>query len=242
MDDSPVVFILAGGLGKRLRSVVNDRPKALAKINNKTFFDMQLNWLSKQGIREVVILTGYMSQHIESHIGDGASWDMKISVIKEHKPLGTGGAILNSLEKLKSEEELILINGDSLTEVSLIDFIKKSREKMATNIVTVFRKDSNRFGTLKFDKNNNLIGFLEKNTDSQGGWINTGIYYFPKKWFNGMGIKEQPISLEKHFFPMWISDKKDIHVFIVKGNFIDIGTPESLSFFKKKFNIWNKIL
>ena len=65
MGDLPTVFILAGGLGTRLRSVVKDRPKALANAGDAPFLDLQLKWLAKQGVRNVILLTGYMADKIK---------------------------------------------------------------------------------------------------------------------------------------------------------------------------------
>ena len=70
MGDLPPVFILAGGLGTRLQSMVSDRPKVLAEVGCVPFLDLQLKSLTRQGIREVVLLTGYMSEQIASFIGN----------------------------------------------------------------------------------------------------------------------------------------------------------------------------
>ena len=42
------VIILAGGLGSRLGHLTKNKPKALIKINNKTFLEWQIEYLIKQ--------------------------------------------------------------------------------------------------------------------------------------------------------------------------------------------------
>jgi NDP-sugar pyrophosphorylase family protein len=242
MGELPSVFILAGGLGTRLRKVVCDRPKALAEAEGVPFLDLQLKWLAKQGVEEVVLLTGCMSKQIESYIGDGSYWDLNIRIIEEKTPLGTGGAILNALKILQTKQQFILLNGDSLTEVSLLEFYKYNKDDGLTKILAVYQANASRFGTVVFDKEFHLVCFQEKNKLPSDGWINAGIYYFPEDWFTGMEIKKYPVSLEKKLFPEWLKDKKTIKIYPVKANFIDIGTPESFAFFKEQALLWHSKL
>ena len=49
-------ILLAGGLGTRLRSVVNDRPKPMALIQEKPFMEYVVLELKNQGIPCVLCL------------------------------------------------------------------------------------------------------------------------------------------------------------------------------------------
>jgi NDP-sugar pyrophosphorylase family protein len=239
MGDLPTVFILAGGLGTRLRSVVKDRPKALAEADGTPFLDLQLKWLVKQGVREVILLTGYMSNKIKTFIGDVSTWDLDIRIIQENSPLGTGGAILHALKILDTKHEFILLNGDTLAEVSLKDFYDNRKDDVLAQLVAVFQEDSSRFGTVKFDQKYNLLGFQEKFSDCKEGWVNAGIYYFPEGWFDDSEFSGCPISLEQDMFPQWISTHLLTQIYPIQGHFIDIGTPESYAHFQKELKLWH---
>ena len=52
-------ILLAGGLGTRLRSVVSDRPKPMALIQDKPFMEYVIQELKKQGIDEIIFAVGY---------------------------------------------------------------------------------------------------------------------------------------------------------------------------------------
>ena len=65
------VLILAGGLGTRLRSVVSDRPKALAPIGDQPFLQIQMELLRDQGARKFVLCVGYRSEQVLDQFGDG---------------------------------------------------------------------------------------------------------------------------------------------------------------------------
>jgi NDP-sugar pyrophosphorylase family protein len=239
MGELPAVFILAGGMGTRLQSVVNDRPKALAEADGSPFLDFQLKWLVIQGVRKVILLTGYMSKQITTFIGDGSAWNLDIRIIQEDTPLGTGGAILNALIILGTNQEFILLNGDSLAEMSLQDFYDYRKEDVLTQIVAVYQEDTSRFGTVKFDENYYLLGFQEKVSGRQEGWINAGIYYFSAGWFDETVKDKFPVSLEKDLIPQWLDEPRRMKVFPIRGNFFDIGTTESFSLFQQQGHLWH---
>ena len=83
-------IILAGGFGTRLSSVIKDRPKVLAIVNNQPFIYYILDQLLKDGFSTVVLSTGYMGQIIEDQLGKSYK-DLKIEYIREKIALGTGG-------------------------------------------------------------------------------------------------------------------------------------------------------
>ena len=84
-------IILAGGKGTRLRSVVNDRPKVMAKIKDRPFLFILLDKLLELEIPKIVISTGYMSEFLEKELGNSYK-GKEIFYSKETEPLGTGGA------------------------------------------------------------------------------------------------------------------------------------------------------
>ena len=62
------VLILAGGKATRLRERLNGSPKILSKIKNKTFLDIQIEWLIKNKIKKAFILSKYKSKEIYKYI------------------------------------------------------------------------------------------------------------------------------------------------------------------------------
>jgi len=239
MAKMPKVLILAGGLGTRLRSVVHDRPKALAEIGGVPFLNLQLKWLANQGVKNVFLLAGYMSDQIVSFVGDGSKWKMKIDIIQEPKPFGTGGAVANATRQFQISDDFILLNGDSLTEIYLPDFYKKVKNSTKAYIIAVHQKDVSRFGRIEFNNKYQLIGFQEKISKTCEGWINSGIYYFPSSWFDGTDISKRPISLEQDLIPEWLINKRTICVFTVNGEFVDIGSPESYLLLQEQGKPWH---
>jgi len=83
-------IILAGGLGTRLRNVVNDLPKVLAPVNGKPFLDIVLCHLHKSGrIGTAVLAVGYMADKVTECYRDSGRFNFNIVFSVESTPLGT---------------------------------------------------------------------------------------------------------------------------------------------------------
>src|SRR5260370_30488540 len=80
-------------MGTRLRPVLSSKPKPLAPIGDVPFLELLILQLRSQGIRRLVMCTGFQTQQIEEALGDGRKWDVAIEYSKESSPLGTAGAV-----------------------------------------------------------------------------------------------------------------------------------------------------
>ena len=81
-------ILLAGGLGTRLRSVVSDRPKPMALIQDKPFMEYVIQELKKQGIDEIIFAVGYKGSMVEEYFGDGSRFGITASYAYEEELLG----------------------------------------------------------------------------------------------------------------------------------------------------------
>ena len=103
--------ILAGGLGTRLRPFTERIPKAMVPIGSKPFLEHQILLLRSQGIEEILLLVGYLADHIKDFFGDGSRYGLRISYSHEEVPRGTGGAL--KLAQPKLQNNFLLLNGDT---------------------------------------------------------------------------------------------------------------------------------
>jgi hypothetical protein len=99
------VIILAGGFGTRLKHLLPDVPKPMADISGRPFLEWLMDYLADAGVSEVILSVHYLKEKIIDHFGDKYK-NIKISYALENEPLGTGGAILNSI---KDDEKYLII-------------------------------------------------------------------------------------------------------------------------------------
>lgn len=225
--------LLVGGLGTRLRSVVPDSPKPLASVGDKSFLDLLVLQLRNQGIRKLVMCTGYLGDQIEREFLDGSALGVSISYSREQRALGTAGALHLAAAQLSDAEEFIVMNGDSFLEVDFNDLLKFHRSHGAVATLAARRvEDAARFGTLEIAKDGRVTGFHEKTERESPGVINGGVYIFDKAILDL--IQPGNSSLEREVFPRVL--RLGVYAKEVKGMFIDIGTPEDYVRAKKLYD------
>ena len=216
-------IILAGGLGTRLQGVVDDVPKSMAPVNGIPFLEYQLTYLSDWGIKNAILAVGYRKDMIINHFGNHYK-DLKIIYAVEDEPLGTGGAVKKAMEYVVARNVLIL-NGDTYFKVSfdkllMIYQIKKSKVMVVLKEVP----DVSRYGTVKIDYNGKVTGFAGKGNNKGKGFVNGGVYYINKAFFESFDFPEK-FSFEKDFLETYYT-AYDFHGMVCNQYFLDIGVPE----------------
>ena len=171
--------ILAGGLGKRLRPLTDERPKPMIEVLNVPIIEWQIKWFRKHHIKEIVICVGYLKERIIDYIGSGNKFGVRVGYAVEEEPLGTGGALKNAESLLGglAEKGFFMVNGDILTDLRPDKLISESS---ATLALVPLRSP---YGVVDLDHNSNVLGFVEK-PRIKDTWVNAGIYYFTKDVFS----------------------------------------------------------
>jgi phosphoheptose isomerase len=220
--DVPVI-ILAGGLGTRLRTVVNDRPKVLAPVAGRPFLSYLLEQVESAGFRQVVLGVGYLADQIEAEYGTRYG-QLHIRYSVEQEALGTAGAI--RLAATHCTGDLCLaMNGDSYINVDLNAFLEWHLAQGTPSSLLLTRvEDAGRYGTVAVTEDGQITAFMEKQGIAQPGWINAGIYLLSRAHLDSVPAG-WPVSIERDCFPRWVGE--GLGGYRQQAAFIDIGTPES---------------
>lgn len=232
-------ILLAGGFGTRLQSVVNDRPKPMALIEEKPFMEYVVHELSRHGIRDIIFAVGYKGSMVEEYFGDGSQFGVTVSYAYEDVPLGTAGAIKNAA-KYMTDEQVFVLNADTFYQIDYGRLVMLNQDHNL-DMALVLREvvDVSRYGQAIL-KENRLVGFNEKTKESKPGTINGGIYLLSKELI--YDIPEGKISLENDMIPKWLQEGKRLGGIVNDGYFIDIGVPEDYYRFiedvKKGVIVW----
>lgn len=214
-------IILAGGLGTRLRSKVAELPKSMAPINGLPFLSYQLNYLKQFEIKTVYLAVGYLSHVITDYFGDSFK-GMNLVYTFEEEPLGTGGAISQALAKT-TQEEVLILNGDTMFQVDLAKFYLAHTENnadfsLALKPLTNFE----RYGVVQLNEHNQVTGFEEKQFQ-ESGLINGGVYLLNKSALASYSFPTK-YSFEKEFLETKYTELL-FHGYESEGYFLDIGIP-----------------
>lgn len=238
-------ILLAGGLGTRLRSVVSDRPKPMALIEDKPFMEYVVHELSRHGVTDIIFAVGYKGSMVEEYFGDGSGLTgpdgsrMRIQYAYEEELLGTAGAIKNA-GRFVTEERFFVLNADTFYQIDYSRLVKMQQEEnLAMALVLRQVPDITRYGEAVLE-DGRLTGFNEKNDVARPGTINGGVYLMTRELLEE--IPEGKVSLENDMIPRWLKENRRLGGFVNDGYFIDIGIPEDYFKFiedvKKGVVVW----
>ncbi len=218
-------IILAGGLGTRLQTVVNDVPKPMAPVNGRPFLYWLLQYCKRQGITEVVLSIGYKGDTVLQYFGNSFE-GISIAYCTEDEPLGTGGGIYKALQHTKASE-VVVLNGDTFFSIDLKQLYSLHQFNHATlSLALKEMTNFDRYGVVRINEASRVVAFEEKKLVAQGN-INGGIYVLNRAVFEGKNLP-QKFSFEKEVLEKYLDTEK-IYGFVFRDYFIDIGIPEDYS-------------
>lgn len=216
-------FVLAGGLGTRLRPRFGELPKALAPVAGKPFLVHILSWLARSGIRRVVLCAGFGAEQVRETLGDGSAAGVALTYSVEREPLGTGGAL--KLAEPHVDGPSLVLNGDTLAACDVWRLERARWENAAIGAVALYRVDDARSrGRVEQDAAGRITGFREKDEAFRGSArVNGGVYAFsPVMW---RMLPDGVSSLERDLLPRLATSGR-LQGMDADGEFYDIGTPE----------------
>lgn len=109
-------MILAAGRGERMRPLTDHTPKPLLKVGGKSLIAWHLERLAAAGFQDIVINHAHLGEQIESALGDGSQWGVRIQYSPEKIALETAGGIANAMPLLGNAPFLV-VNGDVYTDI-----------------------------------------------------------------------------------------------------------------------------
>ena len=229
------IIILAGGKGTRIKSVLGNTPKILAKVKDRSFLDWLILWINSWDLKitNPIILSTCIGHELIEEYSNKKKYPIKCE--KEKIPLGTFGAVANVASDNFSENYLVL-NGDTIFKANFKkvydEFIYSERFEPL-----IFLKESlnnARYGG--YMKTNQGWVFSNKKTD----FISLGAFFISrdilkKRWVEATNLKFEKNEINRLHDQEWMIDKdcfgnRPNSAITLKENtpFLDIGIPSSL--------------
>ena len=217
-------IILAGGLGTRLKKVVQDLPKPMALIRGRPFLEYQIDFWISQGVTKFILSVGYLKQIIIDHFGDSYH-TASINYIVEDEPLGTGGALLFAAQRLT--ETFLVLNGDTFFEVNLNNLITFHKKQQAELTLSLFKSNQlGRYMGVDLADDGKILS-LQSGGNKLTLLANGGVYLINPSALKRLNYKPHiKSSFENDLLTKFISLGGGLYGLESSGKFIDIGVPE----------------
>jgi dTDP-glucose pyrophosphorylase len=166
------VVIMAGGMGLRLRPLTETTPKPMLSVAGKPMMQHTIEALKAEGLRNFVLSLNYLGEQIEQHFGDGSTFGVDITYVREKEPLGTAGSL--SLLDQTFSDPIVVVNGDVLLSAKISDMLRYHTSHNAEITVGVKVLDTQiPFGVVNLD-GSRITGISEKPVYRD--FVNAGVY------------------------------------------------------------------
>lgn len=196
--------LLAGGVGSRLHPLTEDRAKPGVPFGGKyRIIDFTLSNCYHSGLRQILVLTQYKSQSLQTHLRDG--WSIYNPGIGEYITavppqmrtgdtwyVGTADAVYQNLYMLErsNADRVIILSGDHIYRMDYAAMIKFHCDNFADATIACMKvpiAEAREFGVMDVNEDGKIVGFLEKPEnppcvpgDSEHALASMGIYVFSR--------------------------------------------------------------
>jgi len=214
------VVIMAGGKGMRLRPITSLVPKPLVSLGGKPMLHHLLESLHDEGFENVAISVNYLGEQIEESVGDGSSWGLAVTYLREDAPLGTAGA-LGFLEPAQ-QSPVLVVNADVVTGARFRDLIGQHEIEAAAITVGMRVHDvEHPFGVLDMD-GSSVTGIREKPVWRE--FVSAGVYVLSPEVFSL--IPPGQFLDMPDLVTLAIDRGLRVEGFPIHESWLDVGTPD----------------
>lgn len=230
------VFILSAGLGTRLKSLTDKKPKVMAEIGNKPVLEHLITLCAHHGFKNIVINLHYLPDKITKYFGDGKKFGVKIHYSHEKEKIMGGAGGLKYAENLLKEDTFIVLNGDVMTNVNLKTMLNFHKKKGGIGTFLVHDTDHPYDSDLVEFDNNFLIKrfFRPKSGDIFKPISKSGTHIFEPEVLD-LIPKGIEYSLEEELIPDLLKKKHRLYVYYSRAYSKDMGTPKRLALVRKDY-------
>ncbi len=218
--------IMAGGEGRRLRPLTCTLPKPMAKILGKPIIEYIFDLLCAGGVTRAAVTLGYLPHMIENRYENGYK-NLALDFVREDEPLGTAGSVRNAA--MGFDEPFFVVSGDALCNFDLkkiMAYHKASGAKVT--VVATSESDPREYGIIKVDKENRVVGFVEKPSWNQAvsNLANTGVYVINPECLE-LIPKDRPYDFAADLFKEMLEKNMPIYCYHTEDYWCDVGNVEA---------------
>lgn len=164
-------IIPAAGAGTKLRPHTYTQPKSLIPVAGKPILGFIIEQLQQVGIREFVIVIGYLGEKIRDYVQKYYP-EIEVTYVIQNSREGLGHAIWQCRKAIPEGEEVIIVLGDTVLEVDMAQFMAIPGTVLGIKKVS----DPRLFGVAEFSEDGRITRVTEKPTIPKSNMAIVGLY------------------------------------------------------------------
>jgi mannose-1-phosphate guanylyltransferase len=159
--------ILAGGEGRRFRPLTYYIPKPMIPVGSseRPILEFIVRWLSRWGVRDILVLIGYRWRQVVNYFGDGSRFNVRMRYVVDKPPYSnTGGALRRALDLglLDEYEDVLIWYGDILAPLNVKELIDVHRSSRADVTLVLTQAYKVPVGIATVDADGRVVELSEK--------------------------------------------------------------------------------
>jgi NDP-sugar pyrophosphorylase family protein len=219
----PTTLVLAAGLGTRLRPLSDLVAKPAVPVAGSSLIARVLGWLSAAGARDVILNLHHRPDTVTAIVGDGSRFGLRVRYSWEHPVLGSGGGIRRAFS-LVDDDELLVVNGDTLTEIDLEGVVAAHRaERALATLVLTDNPDPDRYGGVLM-AGTAITGFSRRGEVRSAGHF-VGVQVVRREAFASVADGEVAESVLQVYPTLIAREHGLVRGWHTRGTFFDVGSP-----------------
>jgi mannose-1-phosphate guanylyltransferase len=220
----PPVLVLTAGLGTRLRPLSFLLAKPALPVAGVPLVRRILDWLASQGARDVILNLHHRAETITAVVGDGRACGLRVRYSWEQPVLGSGGGPARAFS-LVDGNELIVVNGDTLTDVSLTALLEDHRQSSAlVTLALVPHPNPARYGGVQLDADRRVAAFTPR-ARHPAGWHFVGVQVVDRRAYADTSTARPSESVSGLYTTLVRQRPGSVRGWTSDGGFDDVGTP-----------------
>ena len=226
--------ILAGGYGTRLRPFTNDSPKPMYPFEDKPFLEYLICQVRDFGIKEIVILLGYLPEKITDYFGDGSQWGVNITYSTTPVDYETGLRLKGAEKEGKLANEFLLMYCDNYCPVDFQQLVQDYHNSGALLQFTAYRNlDGYTKSNLKITEDGRVDVYDKKRTTPGLQGVDIGYAIVDRQVLDL--IPEENCNFEQIVYPSLVKQKK-LYATVTEHRYYSIGSWERIKLTKEFFS------
>ena len=223
-------MILAAGFGTRLKPLTLGLPKPMFPVLNRPLLEHTLNFLSSQGIQDIIVNVHHLPEKIIEYFGDGTEFGVRLQFSREEEILGTAGGLKKAQSFLEKETFLVL-NSDVLADISLDSVLKFHKEKKSC-LTLLVRQDAEpeKYSPIQLADDGRITRFVDASIKHPSATTQrvmfTGIQIMEPEIFSRIPANKFCGTTED-IFPSMIEEGLPVYGYLHEKYWIDMGTRET---------------
>jgi len=216
-------FLLAAGLGSRLRPLTDSIPKCLVPIRGVPLLAIWLEICRRYGVDEVLINVHSQSRTVRDFLAKSPV-DINVQLFEEPALLGSAGTLRANQAWVASESSFWVFYADVLTTADLsrmANFHRRHQGVATLGVCPV--PDPHRSGIVVVDERATVRQFIEKPQNPPGNLAFGGIILARPEFLESIPA-QMPADLGHDVLPRLVNR---MFAHLITDYHLDVGTPES---------------